>query len=213
MSIDALAYIAKKYSLNYERQSPFVIANMDREELAVLFCELGYKVGVEIGVQKGIYSEVLCKNNPNLLLYSVDPWLAYKGYYEFVTQRHLDEFYAEAQERLKPYNCRLVRKTSMDAVNDFENNSLDFVYIDGNHGLPWVIDDICAWDRKVRRGGIVSGHDYYESKRKKTFMHVRYAVECVVRSWRIHPWFIVGSKEILPEQKRDPKRSWFWVKT
>jgi hypothetical protein len=102
----------------------------------------------------------------------------------------MDSFYEIAQERLAPYNCRFVRKFSMDALAQFEDDSLDFVYIDGNHRLPWVLDDICGWMIKVRAGGIVAGHDYYVSKRKNTHNHSKYAVDCVTGAFRIDPWFL-----------------------
>ncbi len=48
----------------------------------------------------------------------------------------------------------------MDALEDFEDNSLDFVYIDGDHNFKHISEDIYEWTKKVRSGGIVSGHDY-----------------------------------------------------
>ena len=48
----------------------------------------------------------------------------------------------------------------MDAVKDFKDESLDFVYIDANHGYESTKEDIREWSKKVKKGGIVSGHDY-----------------------------------------------------
>ena len=48
----------------------------------------------------------------------------------------------------------------MDAVKDFADRSLDFVYIDANHEPQFVEEDIREWSKKVKVGGIVSGHDY-----------------------------------------------------
>jgi hypothetical protein len=39
----------------------------------------------------------------------------------------------------------------MDALNDFEDDSLDFVYIDGNHEFPYVAEDLFHWSKKVRK--------------------------------------------------------------
>jgi hypothetical protein len=99
----------------------------------------------------------------------------------------------------------------MEAVTSFEDRSLDFVYIDANHQIPQVIDDICAWRLKVRKGGIVAGHDFYESKRQDTKCHVKYAVHCAVKAYRIWPWFVVGLRARVDGLKRDKSRSWFWV--
>lgn len=210
--MESLEYIVSKYNLTPSENSFTEIPNVGRDNLGELFHELGFKVGVEIGVEQGLFSEVLLKANPDLKLYCVDAWLAYKGYRDHVSQERLDRFIEDTKTRLAPYNYELIRKYSMDAVTDFEDGSLDFVYIDGNHELPWVMDDICAWDKKVKPGGIISGHDYYESKRTYTKCHVKYAVDCYVRSFRVRPWFIIGSRAKIPEQIRDKSRSWMWVK-
>ena len=41
-----------------------------------------------------------------------------------------------------------------------EDESLDFVYIDANHAYDWVVQDIELWYPKVKKGGILWGHDY-----------------------------------------------------
>jgi predicted O-methyltransferase YrrM len=51
----------------------------------------------------------------------------------------------------------------MKAVRDVADESLDFVFIDANHEYTAVRDDIREWTKKVRVGGIVSGHDYYKT--------------------------------------------------
>jgi hypothetical protein len=128
---------------------------MDRDDLAVLFAELGFNKGVEIGVEKGLYSEVLCKANPNLHLLSIDPWQAsayeHSSHGVDTDQSQYDERYAETIERLAPYNCAVIRKTSMEAVKDIADESLDFVYIDGNHDFVNFTNDLHYWRKKVRR--------------------------------------------------------------
>lgn len=122
----------------------------NRNDLAFHLAELGLNEGAEIGVLGGTYSIILCEANPKLKLYCVDIWNR-KGKYE------------EAQVRLAPYNAKLIRKLSMDAVRDFKDGSLDFVYIDADHHFDAAMEDVIAWSRKVRKGGIVSGHDYDNS--------------------------------------------------
>lgn len=133
----------------------------NRLALAQYFNELGFKTGAEIGVWDGIYSEILCKNIPGLKLYSIDCWEPYKGYRDHTLNHKAENAYEKAKERLLPFGATLIKKYSMDAVKDFADGSLDFVFIDGNHEYSFVRDDINAWTPKVRIGGIVSGHDYY----------------------------------------------------
>lgn len=207
-----LSYIVNKYNLDQSAGMPVEIPNTDRNTLARLFYELGYKVGAEIGVERGLYSEVLCKSNPNLELYSVDAWTAYRGYRDHVTQAKLDDIYADAKQRLSPFKCTLVKGFSLDVANDFRDGSLDFVYVDANHEVRQVIDDISAWDRKVRPGGIVAGHDYTLRKGAGYLMHVPYAVQAWTKSYSIAPWFVLGRKEAIPGEIREKTRSWFYVK-
>ena len=53
-----------------------------------------------------------------------------------------------------------MRKSCIDALIDFEDESLDMIFIDANHSFDRVKEDIENWSKKVRKGGIVSGHDY-----------------------------------------------------
>lgn len=212
-----LEYITKKYKPNIGRQYVVTIPNMGRDDLAMLFAELNFKEGAEIGVENGIYSEILCRANPNLHLYSIDPWIAsaYEpGVHGVETeQQNYDMRYKETKKRLAPYKCDVIRETSLSGVKNFPDESLDFVYIDANHDFPNVANDIHAWSKKVRRGGIVSGHDYaYFPLRKHN--HVKYVVQAYTRAYGIIPYFVVGADAVNePGVTRDPIRSWFWVKT
>lgn len=212
--METLDYIVQKYNLNLNvRRMPIEIPNVGRNNLAELFAELDFKSGAEIGVEQGVYSEVLCKANLQATVYGVDPWQSYKGYRDHISQSKLDGFYETTRKQLVPYdNYRLIRKFSLDAVRDFKDGSLDFVYIDGNHTLPFVIRDIIEWSKKVKKGGIVSGHDYRKSKRVVTQNHMVYAVHCYTQSYRIRPWFLLGRKAKVLGEIRDTARSWMWVK-
>lgn len=130
-----------------------------RKDLAKHFARLGFNLGVEVGVAGGGYSVILCQANPNLKLYAVDTW----GKYDTIRKDYHERKYKEAKSRLADYNVTLVRKHSLEATEDFDNNSLDFVYIDASHRFNNVIKDIIAWKPKVRKGGIVAGDDYNTS--------------------------------------------------
>lgn len=210
--METLAYILKKYNLDANQVSPIEIPNTGRDILASLFHELGYKVGAEIGTEAGRYAETLCRSNPGVKLYCVDPYETYSGYRDYLNNAYLAGKYDLAKERLAPYDVTFVREYSADAVRHFPDDSLDFVYIDGNHEYLYVTQDIFYWERKVRPGGIIAGHDYYRSIVKKSKCHVIAAVNGYTFAYRIHPWFILGSKAKAPGMIRDNSRSWFWVK-
>ena len=169
-----------------------------RNDLAELFAELGFEHGAEIGVEQGIYAEILCRANPRLHLLGVDAWACYPGYREHVTATKLEALLAKARERLQPYNVTLLRAFSHDAAKSVPDGSLDFCYIDSNHTLPHVIADLSAWVPKVRPGGVCAGHDYGRA----SVGHVREAVIAWTQAYRIHPWMLLTD---------DRSPSWLWV--
>lgn len=165
-----------------------------RTLLPSIFAKLGYNKGAEIGVRTGDYSELLLKANPSLHLLCVDPWTPYR----LRKAEEQEQNYQETLRRLAPYNATVVRKTSMDAVVDVPEGSLDFVYIDGLHEFEPVMLDILHWARRVRKGGVVSGHDYcwgYQTG-------VVAAVDAYVRGMGIQSWYLTT---------RDREPSWLWV--
>jgi hypothetical protein len=205
-------YIVNKYKINVGHQHLIDVEGMvGSVALSKLFAELNFNLGAEIGVDKGEFSEVLCKDNPNLHLYSVDPWMkiAYEDGNPYRDQQeNFDLGYEESTKRLAPYNCTIMRKTSMEALADFEDKSLDFVYIDANHDFPNFTMDLHYWIKKVRPGGIISGHDYAYFSYSK-FNHVKRALIAYARSYRMIPLFAVMYD--VNGLKRDHFRSWFYV--
>lgn len=187
------------------------IPDVGRDDFAVFLSENGYKTGAEIGVNKGEYGRVLCK--VGLKMYGVDCWENYVGYKRVGTYK---SSYEEACENLKRLDYTIIKKYSMDALKDFEDNSLDFVYIDANHTLPYVCMDIFGWERKVRKGGIISGHDYAnirgfgerDEPRVYDGCHVKSAVDACVQIMRVPKLYILGEKY----GKRDKWRTWFFEK-
>lgn len=131
----------------------------NRLELAKYFAQLCFNSGAEIGVAEGRFSEVLCQNIPGLKLIAVDNWDNFRTTRRATTNKITGE--ELTKRRLAPYNATIIKKLSMDAVKDVADESLDFVYIDASHHYVDVRDDIREWAKKVRPGGIVSGHDYY----------------------------------------------------
>ena len=191
---NAAVYLMSKFGRWLPQISPVRCPRFKRKGLASIFNAVGFTKGAEIGVRQGVFSEGLCKGIPGLDLLCVDLWGAYYHFDGSNGELH----YEQATERLAPYNARLVKATSIGGAVDVEDESLDFVYIDADHRFDWVMEDIITWSRKVRPGGIVSGHDYYRFRNGGVVQ----AVDVYTQMHSIVPWFITDEKEA----------SFFWVK-
>lgn len=53
-----------------------------------------------------------------------------------------------------------IRAESSEAAAHFADGTVDFVFIDANHTAEFVRRDVLAWLPKVKKGGIIAGHDY-----------------------------------------------------
>lgn len=118
--------------------------------------------GVEIGVFKGDFSrEVLSKWGGKLFM--VDVWRELGDEYIDSSnhKNHLDA-YEKTMENIREFEDRgiMIRSTSKDCIDLFEDESLDFIFIDANHAYDFVKEDINLWFPKLKKGGIFSGHDY-----------------------------------------------------
>jgi predicted O-methyltransferase YrrM len=112
---------------------------------------------VEIGSFAGVSSE--CFANACKELHCVDIWNSDPNYFE-IDGAKIDKAFGMFNEMAKNYpNIIQHVKGSLEAVNEFEDNSIDMVYIDGRHDYDSVIADIKAWLPKVKKGGYITGHD------------------------------------------------------
>jgi SAM-dependent methyltransferase len=139
---------------------------------------------VEIGCWKGRSSAYLATEIANsgkrIKLDCVDTWDGSEEHLDpnspFYVQQLLsdkDWLYFEfiknifpAKEFINPIRCE-----SLKAANLYEDRSLDFVFIDAAHDYTNVMRDILSWYPKVKKGGIISGHDY------TTYTGVKLAVD------------------------------------
>jgi hypothetical protein len=196
------------------------IVDASRNDLPEFFKLMGYKVGVEIGSDRGVFTEILAKTQK---VFAVDPWKSYpdydRGFRADTTegfQEALDRVYEDAKARVAPYDVTLIRKTSMEALADFEDESCDWAYIDGHHGFKYVTEDIYEWSKKVRKGGCIAGHDFVHSpiKTGPYVCHVKHVIPAYTRAFNISDWYVIGTNNFPtdPKIKRDRWRSWMWIK-
>lgn len=201
-----LEFIRKKYNVDVTQKGPIVLPHVMRRDMAINLRELGFKKGVEVGVAQGYHSRILCEELPGAELYGVDIWDLYEGYNEYTNRIH--KYYLEALDRMKDYpNYTFIKKFSMDAVKDFEDGSLDFVYLDGAHDYYNVAMDICQWSKKVKKGGIIYGHDY-KRRHHRWIVDVKDVVDSFTYAKAIQPLFIIGAEKL----REEGGRSWMLVR-
>jgi hypothetical protein len=191
-----------------------------RDELPSLLKEIGLNgIGVELGVHEGLFSRKILEDSALTLLYSIDPWAhqpedVYKDRANYHDEHH-ENNYRKSVKNLSLFNKRsaIIRDFSYNAVKNFKNDSLDFVYIDGNHSYEAVKQDISDWYSKVKPGGILAGHDYLDgifrcgdkeyvfgvksavnefTARHKLMLHV--TIEPETPAWK--SWYVFKSKQV-----------------
>lgn len=126
--------------------------------------------GAEIGVWQGDFSVQLLDEVGPTVLHLVDPWQAatdraHRGSpYSRVSQRAMDRMYESVldrfDERIRDGRVIVHRQASVDALDAVEDESLGWVYIDGDHSYEAVAADLAGWSTKLKAGGVLAGDDY-----------------------------------------------------
>ena len=139
--------------------------------------------GVEVGVYTAKLSKQLLLLLPRLNLYMVDRWQPYsklerklnlKTSMCYTTLETWRIVYKKAIKKVEPFGKRAVimKMSSKRASKKFKMRTLDFVFLDADHGYEAVKKDINRWIGKIKIGGYICGHDYYRKTVKKAIDEV-----------------------------------------
>jgi len=136
-----------------------------RQELGNACEERGFTSGAELGVQRGLFSKEMLDRWPNCTKYLlVDLWAHqpnYKDAANVATHKQLSMMnYAKSQTAAYENKTIFIRNYTTLAALDVAEASLDFIYVDARHDYCGVMEDMTAWWPKLKRGGIMAGHDY-----------------------------------------------------
>ncbi len=137
----------------------------NRNEFGILLEKSKFSTMIEVGVQSGIFAEKVLSNWPSFKqYYGIDPWIQQKNYKDFanVDNNEQEKKYQETINRLKKYGnkIKLIRNFSTNAAVEFDNNSIDFIYIDARHDYCGVYEDLSSYYPKLKCNGIFGGHDF-----------------------------------------------------
>lgn len=117
----------------------------------------------EIGVYEGDYSSIILSALPSCELNLVDLWdpLGNDFFYSEFEKESLDKSYQKVKERFgNVENVKIIKGDSKELFNKFEDEYFDWIYIDGDHSYEGVCLDLKNWMPKVKKGGVISGHDF-----------------------------------------------------
>ncbi len=123
--------------------------------------------GVEVGSAFGQFAGRILSTWKGKELYMVDPWERQMGDAYLEVTNHSAPFHEWYKQCLQlsqgDDRVTLLKMLSVEAATRFKDSQLDFVYIDGNHDYGHVMQDLDLWWPKVKLGGLVGGHDCYDS--------------------------------------------------
>lgn len=133
--------------------------------------ENNWKFGVELGVWKGETFKHLVSSCPDLVMTGVDlyapqpdnngpeKWLPGENGHPWDHERYYQDlvnFSKQHQDR-----AFILKEYTTEAARKFVDGSIDFVFIDADHGYEGCLRDIEHWAPKVKPGGYIIGHDIH----------------------------------------------------
>ncbi len=130
-------------------------------------------VGIEIGVWKGEFSGQILKVAEPKTLHLVDPWLVSgasdrtsEAWYgaDRITQAAMDEIHDQVAKRFIRERANgqveIHRTDAKKALGAMEPESVDYVYVDGDHSYEGVSSDLAEALRVTKVGGFICCDDY-----------------------------------------------------
>lgn len=117
------------------------------------------EIGSWMGRSAALMAVEIINSKKDITFFCVDPW---SDGGPDLSHKKVEDLYGKFLKNIEPVKHIInpIRKPSLEAVHHFEENSIDFLMIDGSHQYKDVCEDIEAWLPKMKRGGMISGDDY-----------------------------------------------------
>ena len=163
------------------------ILSEDRGELLALLPSGA--VCAEIGVWKGDFSQLILELCQPRELHLVDPWefapnfpKRWYGGAKAKSQNDMDDIWRSVMQRFGMLpSVTIHKRKSTEFAAECPDGYFDWIYVDGDHSYAAVLEDLECWYPKLKRGGYISGDDYYWRDENQDYS-VRRAVEWFVAS-------------------------------
>ena len=213
-AVSGLEKINKLLNLNTGHKSLFQTPHSEdklkiyyRDDFGKLFNQLElFGKGAEIGVQAGEYSNILRNTWKGEELYLIDRWEYdpnYKDIANVSDEIHKQLYLSVVQKFADDHSIIIIRKDSVAASKQFPDEFFDWIYLDADHSYEGCTKDLNAWYPKLKKGGIIAGHDYIDGE----FIEGSFSVKSAVDNF-------INNKEIkLYTTEENPLRSWYFVKS
>lgn len=144
---------------------------------------------VEIGVWRGANAN-FCLNRWGHAIkewHLIDPY-NYETYHPvFLNDRSQDKAQAQAAVEFAKDKCVWVEDYSQNVIDTYDDDSIDFLYVDGNHSYEAVALDIALYYPKVKEGGLIIFDDYNEPEVNRAVLEFTTRINRFAHETRSHP--------------------------
>ena len=130
----------------------------------------GYSLSsvAEVGVYRGNFAQKMLEECPCIERYvMIDPWRNLNGWNKPANKDHVtfEEFHREAMQKtdFAREKRMVLRGKTTEVIDQIEDDTLDFIYIDGDHTLKGISIDLISMWPKVKENGFVVGDDFLPS--------------------------------------------------
>lgn len=131
--------------------------------------EVFVEVGSWLGRSAALMGVEIINSGKPITFCCVDPWtdggpdLRDTKYFKELGQRKPIQLFMQNTKPIRDGMGKRfgwIQKPSTDAAVLFEDKSIDFIMLDGDHSYEAIRADIDAWLPKMKPGAIMSGDDY-----------------------------------------------------
>lgn len=149
--------------LNFHRHGivQFVKNTMNKESITA----------IEVGVFRGHFTHSYYGYLSNSKLYLVDLWETsdHDGYISGIAPGDVERGYEEVVHYFgNNPNVEICKGFSAEWASKFPDEYFDWIYLDADHSKKAVLEDLNCWYPKLKKGGAISGHDFYPNPNEET---------------------------------------------
>jgi len=169
------------------------------QEKAKRIMDVIFKNSCEICVEVGVYGgssffpiAATLAFTKHGMAYAIDPWLnnpSLEGYQKDVDEKMfnfwgkidlekvMQKFIKDMHRNDLDSNYTVMRLCSSEASPMYNDASIDFLHIDGNHSEEASVNDVMTWLPKVKPGGIICFDDAWWESTQKAIKLLRQSCE------------------------------------